>query len=211
MLRAPIRRRRTPSKRGLERAVRVVRTAHPAATVTVWAEDEHRLGLIPIRRRVWGPRGTRPTASSDRHYQWMYVYGLVRPTTGESWWCLLPTMRTAAMSVALAAFAQDEGIDAAHRAVIVWDGAGGHTSGDLVVPAGIDLVPLPPYSPELQPAERLWPLLNEAVANRSFATLDDLETVLVDRCQTLRADPPTLRDLTCYHWWPDDTHPTTPK
>ena len=172
--------------------------------MTVWAEDEHRLGLIPIPRRIWAPRGRRPTAPSDRRYQWLYVYGLVRPTTGQSWWCLLPTVSAAAMSVALAAFAQDEGITATRRAVIVWDGAGWHTSGELVVPEGIELVPLPPSSPELQPAERLWPLVNEAVANRVFADLDDLETVLVDRCRTLRADRTTVHDLTCSGWWPSD-------
>ena len=173
--------------------------------MTVWAEDEHRLGLIPILRRVWAPVGTRPLAPSDRHYQWVYVFGFVRPTTGESWWCLLPTVSTAAMSAALAAFAHDEGIDATHRAVLVWDGAGWHTSGNLVIPDGIDLVRLPPYSPELQPAERLWPLVNEAVANQGFADLDALEEVLVERCQTLRADRATIHDLTCYHWWPSDT------
>lgn len=189
-------------KGGLEQAVNAVRTAHPRATVTVWAEDEHR--LIPIVRRVWAPRGTRPTAPSDRRYAWLYVYGLVRPTTGQSWWCLLPSMRTAAMSAALAAFAHDEGIDATRRVVIVWDGAGRHTSGELAVPEGIDLVALPPSSPELQPAERVWPLVNEAVANRSFATLDALEAVLVDRCRTLREDRPTIRDLTRYRWWPSD-------
>jgi transposase len=172
--------------------------------VTVWAEDEHRLGLIPIMRRVWAPRGTRPVAPSDRHYQWLYVYGVVRPTTGQSWWGLLPTVSTAAMSVALAAFAQDDGIDATHRAVVVWDGAGWHTSGKLVVPDGIDLVPLPPASPELQPAERLWAQVNEAVANRTFADLDALETVLVERCRALRGDRTTLHDLTRYAWWPSD-------
>lgn len=71
------------------------------------------------------------------------IYGVVRPTTGESWWCLLPSMRTEAMSAALAAFATDGCIDATHRAVLVWDGAGGHSAVALVVPAGIDLVPLP--------------------------------------------------------------------
>lgn len=172
--------------------------------MTVWAEDEHRLGLIPIMRRVWAPVGQRPLAPSDRRSQWLYVFGFVRPTTGQSWWCLLPTVSTAAMSAALAAFAHDEGINATHRVVLVWDGAGGHASTALVVPEGIDLVVLPPYSPELQPAERLWPLVNEAVANRVFATLDDLEEVLVDRCRTLRADRTTIHDLTCSHWWPSD-------
>lgn len=172
--------------------------------MAVWAEDEHRLGLIPIQRRIWAPVGHRPLAPSDRRYQWLWVYGFIRPTTGQSWWCLLPTVSTAAIAAALAAFAQDEGIDADHRVVLVWDGSGGHTSPALVVPDGIDLVRFPPYSPELQPAERLWPLVNEAVANQTFADLDALEDGLVDRCRTLRADQTTIRDLTCYHWWPSD-------
>lgn len=179
--------------------------------MTVWAEDEHRLGLIPTMRRVWAPRGQQPIAPSDRRYQWLYVYGIVRPTTGATWWCLLPSMRTEAMSAALAAFARDEGIDARHRAVIVWDGAGGHTSRDLVVPDGIDLVPLPPYSPELQPAERLWPLVDEAIANRSFADLDALEDVLVARSRTLREQQADIRNLTCFHWWPSDCAPAIRK
>ena len=145
-----------------------MRVTHPDATVALWAEDEHRLGLLPVVRRVWAPYGTRPTAHVRRRYQWMYVYALVRPTTGQSWWCLLPTVNTTAMNLALAAFAHDAGIDAQHRVVLVWDGAGWHTSDDLVVPDGIDLVPLPPASPELQPVERLWPLLNEPVAKRAF-------------------------------------------
>lgn len=140
----------------------------------------------------------------QRRYQWLSVYGCVRPTTGESWWCLLPTVTTAAMQCALAEFARDEGSDARRRAVLVVDGAGWHTSADLVLPDGISLVRLPPASPALQPAERLWPLVNEPVANRTFADLDALEEVLVTRCQTLRADPGPISHLTRYRWWPSD-------
>lgn len=183
---------RRPSKRGLADAVKDVRTVHPDPIVTVWAEDEHRLELIPIQRQIWAPIGQRPLAPSDRRYQWVWVYAIVRPTTGQSWWCLLPTISAAAVSAALAAFAQDEGIDATHRVVLVWDGAGGHTSTELVVPDGIDLVRLPQYSPELQPAERVWPLVNKAVANQAFPDPDALEDVLVQRCRTLRADRTTI-------------------
>lgn len=157
---------------------------------------------MPVRRRVWAPRGQRPTAWVWRRYEWLYVYAFVRPSTGQSWWGLLPTVSTEAMSAALAALAADEGIDADHRAVLVLDGAGWHTSSKLVVPAGIDLVPLPPASPELQPVERVWPLLDEPVANRSFADLDALEAVLALRSQTLRADRATIKAHTRFHWWP---------
>jgi hypothetical protein len=51
------------------------------------------------------------------------------------------------------------------------DGAGGHTAREMSVPAGIDLVVLPPASPELQPAQRRWPLHDEPVVNRVVADL----------------------------------------
>ena len=184
----------------------MVKAAHPTADVSVWAEDEHRLGLLPVVRRVWAPRGQRPTAHVERHYQWLYVYGFVRPTTGQSWWCLLPTVNTDAFALALATFARDEHIDATHRAVLVVDQAGWHTTPKLTVPERIDLVLLPSYSPELQPAERLWGLVDEPVANRAFPDLDALETVLVERCRILEADPRRLKAHTLYSWWPAERH-----
>lgn len=169
--------------------------------------DEHRLGLLPIRMRVWAPQGQRPRAPGRRRYQWLYVYGFVRPTTGHSWWCLLPTVSRAAMSAALAAFARDEGIDAEHRVALVLDQSGAHTSPTLPVPEGLDLVFLPPYSPELAPAERLWPLVDEVVVNQTFADLDALEAVLVPRCQALTRQRSRLKSLTRYHWWPRERRP----
>jgi len=55
-----------------------------------------------------------------------------------------------------------------------------HTAPNLVVPDGIPLVYLPRYSPELQPAEHLWPILDEPLANQYFATLADLEQVVIE-------------------------------
>ncbi len=111
------------------------------------------------------------------------------PITGQRWWCLLPTVSTAA----LATFAQAMGLDVTHRAVLAWDGAGWHTSGKLVVPDGSDLLPLPLASPDRQPVERVWPRIDAQVANRVVADLDALEAVLVDRCRVLTADPATIR------------------
>jgi hypothetical protein len=170
--------------------------------VTVWAQDEHRLGLLPVVRRVWAPRGERPTARVRRRYAWLYAYGFVRPATGQSWWCLLPTVSTEAFALALAEFARDEGSGPGKRAVLALDRAGWHLATGLAVPDGIHFAPLPASSPELQPAERLWPLLDEPVANRAFADLDELEAVLVGRCRALMADRRTVKAHTRFHWWP---------
>jgi transposase len=84
----------------------------------------------------------------------------------------------------------------------VLDQAGWHVSDRLVVPDGIVLEFLPSYTPELQPAERLWPLTNEAVANRHFATLKALDTALSARCRTLAAMPEIIKAKTRFDWWP---------
>jgi hypothetical protein len=68
-------------------AVAAVRTAHPDATVTGWAEDAHRIGVLPVLRRVWAPRGQRPIARVRRRSQWRSVSGFVCPSTGQrGWW-----------------------------------------------------------------------------------------------------------------------------
>jgi transposase len=198
-------------KGGLAAQLAVIQAQHPAHVVALWTEDEHRLGLLPVVRRVWARQGQRPLAPVSRHFQWTYVYGFVRPQTGQSWWCLLPTVSLTAMSLALAAFARDEGIDPQHPVALVVDNAGWHRSPKLVLPPGLHLLFLPPYSPELQPAERLWSLVDEVVANRVFATITDLEDALVARCRTLEAQPDRLRAHTCYHWWPVQPAPAFAK
>lgn len=184
-----------------------MRAQYPTAEITLWAEDEHRLGLLPVVRRVWAPKGQRPLAHVARHYAWLYVYGFVRPRTGQSWWCLLPTVTTEAMTVALATFAHDEGIDADHRVVLVLDQAGWHSSGKVVLPEGVHVVFLPAASPELQPAERLWALVDEPVANRALFNLAALEAVLVARCRSLEADRDRIKAHTHFHWWPPEPPP----
>ncbi len=178
--------------------------AHPAAEVELWAEDEARLGLKPVLRRVWAARGRkkRPLALVRQRYEWMYVYGFVHPVTGRSEWWLLPTVSTEAMSAVLQEFAKLTGAGPQKQIVLLIDGAGWHTSKNLQVPEGLHLHYLPAYSPELQPAERLWPPLRESVANESFETLSLLEERLQCRCRQLSSQRAYLRQLTHYHWWP---------
>ena len=148
----------------------------------MWAQDEHRLGLKPILRRVWTRRGERPRAPVHHRYEWLYVYGFVRPATGQTFWLVLPTVNKeffwrALSGRALSEFALHVGAGRDKRVVLVVDQAGWHTSKDVSVPEGLQLLKLPTYSPELQPAERLWPLVDEPVANRRFEDLDELEGV----------------------------------
>jgi hypothetical protein len=163
--------------------------AHPEAKVELWSQDEHRIGLKPILRRVWARKGTRVRAVVRPRYQWMYLYGFVEPQSGKTSWLLMPTVNTTAFSLALSAFAQEQGVGPNKHMLLVLDQAGWHKSRDLVVPEGLHLLFLPSHAPELQPAERLWPLTNEPLANRAFRSLDELEDVQAERCRWLQAHP----------------------
>lgn len=178
-----------------------LQTAYPEAQVQLWAEDEHRVGLKPILRRVYVAEGEQPTAEVHWRYQWLWLYACVRPHSGETYWWSLPYVNTVLFSRVLADFAREFDLGKHQRVLLVVDQAGWHSTQKLVVPDGIHLFPLPAYSPELQPAERLWTLTNEPIANRSFETLDDLEAMLIARCQVLLQQQDLIRGLTGFHWW----------
>ena len=129
--------------------------------------------------------GQRPIAEVDHRYEWTYLYGFVHPTTGDTEWLILPQANGNWFNQVLKIFAQQVGAVEHKQILLVLDGAGWHSCKNLVVPQGIHLQVLPPYSPELQPAEQLWRLADEPIVNRCFDTLDDLEDVLEQRCRTL--------------------------
>lgn len=164
--------------------------------------DEHRIGLKPMLRRVWCRKGQRPVVKVQHRYQWTYVYGFVCPTTGATFWLLLPRVESHVWSAALAEFAGWVGAGPEHQVVLVMDGAGWHLADDVVIPAGIHLVQLPAYSPELQPAEHLWELTDEALVNRHFRDLDELIEVQAERCRVVQRQPERIRSCTTFHWWP---------
>ena len=182
--------------------VEALQRAHPEATVQLWAEDEHRVGLKPILRRVWARRGQPLRAFVRPRYEWEYVYGFVQPETGATHWLLMPTVNIAAFTSALAHFAEQVGAGPTKQILLVVDQAGWHSSPQVDLPSGVHLELLPSYSPELQPAERLWPLTNEPLANRAFDTLTALDTVVADQCVRLADQPTRVRAQTLFHWWP---------
>src|SRR3954467_9581643 len=71
------------------------REAEPGRSVEVWAFDEHRLGLKPVLRRQWAPKGQRPIAVGRHRYEWLYLYGFVHPGTGEVVWFICTTVDAA--------------------------------------------------------------------------------------------------------------------
>lgn len=182
--------------------MRAVATAFPHAQVELWAMDEHRIGLKPLLRRVWAPIGQRPLAPVRHRFEWRYLVGFVHPASGRTHFHLATSVSIPLFEVELAAFARQAGAGPDKQIVLVLDRAGWHTSLRLRVPEHVHLLFLPPYSPELQPAEHLWPLTNTCLVNRHFATIDELEDVQFARCLELQRQPERIRSTTLFHWWP---------
>src|SRR5258706_8693026 len=151
-------------------------------TLEMWVMDEHRIGLKPVLRRIWAPRGQRPVVRIHPRYQWLYLYAFAHPNTGRSFYLLMPSVSIVAFSIALAEFADFVGASAQRQILILLDKAGWHVSPDVERPTGIGLRFLPAYSPELQPAENLWQLTDMPLVNRWFASLDVLSSALALRC-----------------------------
>ena len=92
---------------------------------------------------------------------------------------------------------------AAYRRIIlpVIDNAARHSTANLKFPDCIRLVYLPPYTPELQPAETLWALVDEPIVNKHIATIEELEDEIANQCIALAEQPEQIQTRTGFHWW----------
>ncbi len=151
-------------------------------------------------RRVWARRGERPLAVGAHRYRWFYVCTFVEPETGESLSLLVDGVDTEVMGWVLRELRAWLG--EGEEAWVVLDRAGWHVSGRVEVPEGVRLVFLPPYSPELQPVERVWPLVDAVVANGRVETEGELWEKVEARCAYLQTQPGLIRSHTLFHWWP---------
>jgi len=180
--------------------VQALQAAYPDEDVEVWSQDEARFGLKPVLRRVWSPTGERPLALVDERYEWLWLYAATHPRTGRVFWLSLPRLDGLCVQAFLDEFAKEHAPEG-QRLVLVWDGAPAHRATALKVPERISLVSLPASTPELNPSERVWPLVKEGVANRAHESLDELEQKVCSRCQKISAAEVSAR--TKYHWWPE--------
>ena len=187
----------------LAQEVETVQTAHPDATVEIWAEDEHRIGMQPVMRRMWVGINDMPIAKVNWKREWSWLYAFVQPQTGDTYWWILPYVNTTVFQKVIDDFAAHFEAGPTQRMIVPLDRAKWHITDKLKVPEGIHLFPLPPYSPELQPAERLWPLVNEPLANKAFSSIQEVDETVFNRCRQLLEQKDLIRGLTFFHWWPE--------
>jgi hypothetical protein len=156
--------------------------------------DELRLGLRGTTRRVWGRRGVKVRQRLQLKYDWWYLFAAVDGQAGTVWWTWVDSMRATDLVPLMAALRLNTPLDA-----LVWDGAPSHRD-EAVRAVGVPLVGLPPYSPELNPAERLFEEVRRHVEGRGYATLADKVAAVNAFLAELDADPARVRSLCGWAW-----------
>ena len=167
--------------------------------VRIWVADEHRYGLIPVVRRCWSLRGLRPVAPYQTKYEWAYLYSAleVDGSNAAEFLCL-PEVNLEMSRLFLARLAAGDP-EAEH--VVMWDQAGFHPAPDSAgLPPRVHLIPLPPYSPELNPVEVIGDLIKDRIANTLWHTLESLELALGQELRPIYESAERVRRLVSHPW-----------
>ena len=161
-------------KRELHSQLNEVAQTHPDKLIRVYFQDEARFGQHGSITRVWARKGSRPRVVRQTEYEYLWVIGAVFPETGRAEGLLSPRLNVAVVNVFLDEFSQS--LPENEHAVMIWDGAGFHTSKKVIAPDNVTPIVLPPYSPELNPIENLWHYLKSHYwSNQTYASYESLE------------------------------------
>jgi len=168
------------------------------ARVRVWVQDEARIGLHDSHRRCWGLRGIRIVKARQQEYQWCYVSGALEVVTGHAEFRLLPTV---GLDLTNGFLEQIAGHDPEAHHIVIWDQAGfHHRPGDPRLPPRVHVIPLPAYSPELNPVERLWDILKDELCNRVYDGICALEDAACQALQPFIRETHRVRSLVGDGW-----------
>ena len=168
--------------------------------VEIWFQDEARVGQKGSLTYIWAPVGSRPPMVRENRHDTAYLFGAICPARGVGAAIITPTANTECMNLHLQEISTQ--VTPGSLAVLICDSAGWHqTGGELEPPDNIALLPLPAYSPELNPMENVWQYLR---ANRlSRCVWDDYDAILracADAWNWFVADPERIHSIGTREW-----------
>jgi hypothetical protein len=164
----------------------------------VMFQDEARFGRMSDPRSCWAPAPMRPKVALALVREYVYAYAAVSPIEGSLDWMIAERMNTEMMNQFLDMI--EDHYPKEHIAMVL-DGASSHRSKDLKFRDHVSLIRLPPYSPELNPAELLWDELREKeFANKVFASLPAVVSQLAYGMNALQANQDAVKSLSAWSW-----------
>ena len=175
--------------------------------VRIWVTDEHRYGLIPVVRKCWTLRGERPTAPYQTKYEWGYLYSALE-VDGENAaeFLCLPRVDLEMSRMFLEHVAA---CDPQAEHVVIQDQAGFHLNPELhELPPRVQVIPLPPYSPELNPVEAIGDVIKDRIGNTLWTTLEALEAAMGEELRPIYESAERVRSLVSHGWLIDQVNAT---
>lgn len=171
-----------------------------ATPIEIWFQDEARVGQQGTHAYVSAPIGSRTLMVRDNRHDSVYLFGAICPNRGVGAAIIMPSVNLEAMNEHLAEISTQ--VTPGARAVLLCDRAGWHqTGGKLTVPDNIALLPLPPYSPDLNPMENVWDYLRQ---NKLCARVWDSYETIFDACKRawdfLINDPARIQSIGHRDW-----------
>jgi transposase len=159
--------------------------------------DEARFGTHSKIGHGWFPTGERSVVKVKLGFKNSYIYGAIEPKSGEFFSLLMPKANSDNMNIFLQEMSKhyrDEQI------TLIMDGAGWHKAKSLIIPSNIKIIHLPPYSPELNPVERMWRYIKSyTIRNKIYDSLESLENSVCDFIGQITND--LVRELCAVDWY----------
>lgn len=164
----------------------------------IFFQDEARFGRINDPPRCWARAGIRPVVGKQIVREYVYAYGAFCPQDGASSHLILPSMDGYCMTYFLQHVRKEFPDD---YILMVYDGAPCHKPGALDVPENMELVTIPPYSPELNPSENMWDDMREKFfLNTVFDSIDAVKDQLVIAMNYYLDNPQIIKSITAFPW-----------
>ena len=155
--------------------------------------DEMRVGLIGQVRRVWAPRGVKVEQCVECKYEWAYLNLAVSGLTGQLCWDWTENMKGESIAPVVKRWAE-EGVD-----VLVWDGARGH-HGPAYKEVEVKRIQQPAYSPQLNPAERVFQYLRAEIEGHVYGTIAAKQEAVEAKLEKLAAAHDRVISLAGWDW-----------
>jgi putative transposase len=161
--------------------------------VVVFFEDEARFGRLSREMHCWVKKDMVPSVARQMIRQYVYAYSALSPQSGDCFSIISPCCNTEAMNCFLRLLSEQYN---QYRIILFLDKAGWHTSQQLLIPSNIQLLHLPPYSPEFNPVEVLWRETRAKYFNNQlFASLDEVENTLETALASFHKNKDYIRQL----------------
>jgi transposase len=165
-------------------------------TINIYFQDESRFGLLTVPRRMLTIKGIKPLMPYQHKFKNFYLFGAFSPITGTHFTLELPKCNSDCFQLYLDEFSQQNPDE---FKIVFLDNGAFHKAKELDIPANIVLLFIPPYSPELNPAEKMWRYFKDRIANEIFKTLDDLSSRLSQLIIDLKNE--TIISITAYDYY----------